>query len=196
MCCLKGLLSLLNTYQMVDWEMISSSRLAGHFGGLTTSHWCIFGCCFTWASLWVLWKPGLCVQGQTCVFTDFNGCCFSYSFISTTITAAPNQCNWSMAMASMNVSTTQNMIIYCKCQYYFNTRATIYMYIFTKWVVEAAVKQPPSFVWVQQPSDKEVNAGAPLFNLGVLGERHEGNECCCQSLLTVHRLFLKVPAFL
>lgn len=43
---------------------------------------------------------------------------------------------------------------------------------------------------------KDVKAGASLFNHRILGEQHEGNECCCQSLLTVHRLFFKAPACL
>lgn len=41
---------------------------------------------------------------------------------------------------------------------------------------------------------KDVKAGTPLFSYGILGEWHEGNEYCCQSLLTVHRLFFKAPA--
>lgn len=41
-----------------------------------------------------------------------------------------------------------------------------------------------------------MKAGAPLFNHGIRGEWHEGNECSCQSLLTVHRLFFKAPACL
>ncbi len=43
---------------------------------------------------------------------------------------------------------------------------------------------------------KDVKAGAPLFNHRILGEWHEGNECCCQSFLTVHRLFFKALACL
>lgn len=35
--------------------------------------------------------------------------------------------------------------------------------------------------------------GSP-FRHGILGDWHEGNEYCCQSLLPVHRLFFKVPA--
>lgn len=38
--------------------------------------------------------------------------------------------------------------------------------------------------------------GASPFNHGILRERHEGNECCCQSLLAVDGLFFKGSACL
>lgn len=81
------------------------------------------------------------------------------------------------------------MVVYFRCQCSsFNTRETIYETGISCWS-----KEPP-FVCERGLWDKDVKAGAPLVR--VFGEWHEGHECCCQSLLAVHRLFFKAPACL
>lgn len=83
------------------------------------------------------------------------------------------------------------MTIYfrCRCSN-LNTRATIYKMGISCKAAAHLLSKRSSF------QTKDVKAGAPLFNHRILGEWHEGNECCCQSLLTVHRLFFKASACL
>lgn len=65
----------------------------------------------------------------------------------------------------------------------------------TEW--ETSLKQRLLFCLRAAASrQKTWKRGLRLFSHRILGEWHEGNEYCCQSLLAVHGLFFKAPCCL